>query len=252
MLSLQHLAAVGRKVRQDDLSTLGESTRKAIHRAVDAGDLITVKDLTDYTIAESKPLHDLMCDWVWHLLDGIAEANGEEAMYRILRRSQEGWMMRRTWKGFLKLTVEERVQLCAEIMRAHFCGPEQDGSIEIRDQGDRYLLVLDPCGSGGRMRRGDPVDGTGSRLQPPYSFGCTSKAWEWSWSKADVPYYCVHCALNEKLPMEWGGHPLWVTEYNPDPAQPCGWAFYKTADAIPEHYYQRLGMEKPAPGTGQY
>jgi len=62
----------------------------------------------------------------------------------------------------------------------------------------------------------------------------------------------VHCALNEKLPMEWGGHPLWVTEYDADASKPCAWVFYKRAEDIPERYYARAGHRKPATGEGQY
>ena len=63
-----------------------------------------------------------------------------------------------------------------------------------------------------------------------------------------MPYYCVHCAVNELLPMEWGGHPLWVTDYDPDASKPCAWRFYKSAEAIPEKYYARAGRKKPKPG----
>ena len=67
-----------------------------------------------------------------------------------------------------------------------------------------------------------------------------------------MPYYCVHCAVNEKLMMEWGGHPLWVTEYNPDASKPCAWRFYKRAEAIPVQFYERAGRTKPAPGEGNF
>jgi hypothetical protein len=50
--------------------------------------------------------------------------------------------------------------------------------------------------------------------------GRTSKAYPWSWSQAGVPYYCLHCAVNEILMIEWGGWPLRVTEYNPDDTNP--------------------------------
>ncbi len=160
--------------------------------------------------------------------------------------------MKRTWKGFLRLSVEERVQVTAEIMRAHHCGPQQDGALEVTEDAERYSIVMDPCGSGGRMRRGDPVDGTPSRLGPPYDFGATQEAHDWSWGQRGVPYYCVHCALNEILPMEWGGHPLWVTAYDADAAKPCAWHFYKRAEDIPEEYYTRVGRRKPKAGEGQY
>jgi uncharacterized protein YodC (DUF2158 family) len=58
--------------------------------------------------------------------------------------------------------------------------------------------------------------------------------------------------VNEIVPMELGGHPLWVTDYQTDAEKPCKWLFYKTAEAIPEKYYQRAGKQKPAAGNGKY
>ena len=252
MLRLSDFGRVGRAVRQDDPDTLGRPTPALIEQAIDGNRPDEAKALARYTLPEGKALHDLFCDWLWDLFTRVVRRHGEDELYAMLRETQGGWMVRRTWRAFLKFTVEQRLQLTAEIMRAHRSGPQQDGAIEIVEEDDRWLLRMDPCGSGGRMRRGDPVDGTPSRLGPPYDFGCTKTAHDWSWGQAGVPYYCVHCAINELLPMEWGGHPLWVTEYDPDPQKPCAWAFYQRADDIPERYYTRAGRSKPAPGEGQY
>lgn len=43
-----------------------------------------------------------------------------------------------------------------EIARAYRCGPRLDSCIEIIEEGDRYTILMDPCGSGGRMRWGTP------------------------------------------------------------------------------------------------
>ena len=252
MLRLSDLALVGRKVRQDDPETLGVPTPAMLADAIAAGRDDEARELARYTIDESKSLHDLFCDWVWNMLTEMAKRHGEQDMYETLRASQSTWMMKRAWKGYLRLPVENRVQLTAEIMRAHHCGPKQDGGITVTEDADSYAIVMDPCGSGGRMRRGDPVDGTPSRLGPPYEFGATKEAHDWSFSQKNVPYYCVHCAVNEKLMMEWGGHPLWVTEYNPDASKPCAWRFYKRAEAIPVRFYERAGRTKPPPGEGKF
>ena len=158
-----------------------------------------------YMIPEGKSLHDLFCDWIWDMLTKTAETQGEEGVYRLLRSTQETWMMKRTWKGLSKMSVEERVYVNAEVMRSHRCGPKQLGEIEIIEDEHRYSIKMDPCGSGGRMRRGDPVEGTPSRLGPPYNFGATKRGHPWSWGRKNVPYYCIHCAVNEILPIEWGG-----------------------------------------------
>ncbi len=154
-------------------------------------------------------------------------------------------MMKRTWKAFRKMPVADQVCLSAEILRSHRGGPRQDGALEIIEEEDRISIKMDPCGSGGRMRRGDPVDGSPSRIGKPYNFGATRQAYPWSWNKTGVPYYCLHCAVNEILPIEWGGHPLWVTGYSDDHQAPCYWHFYKQPDLIPEIYYTRLGFQKP-------
>jgi len=252
LLKLSELALLGREVRQDDWAELGTATPEAIVRALEEGRSQDAKRLARYLTVEGKGLHDLMCDWVWDLLTRIAERHGEEEMHRILRASQDTWMMKRTWKAFLRMPVEDRVRVTAEIARAHRCGPRQDGTVEIVEGEDRFTIRMDPCGSGGRMRRGDAVDGTPSRLGPPYHFGATQTAHPWSWGRAGVPYYCVHCALNELLPMEWGGHPLWVTEYDDDASKPCAWHFFKRAELIPDEVYERVGREKPDDGDGRY
>ncbi len=252
MLRLLHHTLLQRKMRQEVPEALGQSTTKALKAAIDEARLDDARALADYAVSESKGLHDLMCDWVYDLLDKIARRFGEQAMYELLKSAQETWMMKRSWKGYLKLGVYERVALTAEVLRSHRCGPDQDGDLQIVEDDESIRIVMNPCGSGGRMRRGDPVDGTPSRLGAPYHFGATKQPHTWSWSMQGVPYYCVHCAVNESVMMENGGHPLWVTEFDHDAEKPCAWKFYKRADDIPDIYYTRLGFKKPARGTGAY
>ena len=131
MLKLSDMTKVGRKVRQDDWRELGRATPGAAADAIDQGRQEAAKALAQYTIPEGKALHDLFCDWLWDLFTNIAERHGEEELYQTLRQTQGGWMMRRTWHGFLNLRVEERVYLTTEIMRAHRCGPDQDGGLSV-------------------------------------------------------------------------------------------------------------------------
>lgn len=245
MLRLVTSDKLRRPIREDGWKDLGRSTPEAIVKAIDEERLSDAKALARYIIPEGKALHDLYCDWIWDILTKTAENQGEEAVYRLCRATQETWMLRRTWKGLMKMSVEERVYINAEIMRSHRCGPQQDGGIDIIEEEDRISIKMDPCGSGGRMRRGDPVNKTPSRLGPPYNFGVTRKAYFWSWGRKNVPYYCIHCAINEIMPIEWGGYPLWVTGYSDDAANPCYWHFYKRPELIPEIYFKRLGFKQP-------
>jgi hypothetical protein len=245
MLRLVESDRLKRLIREDDGADLGLPTQEMIVKAIDEGRYEEAKALARYMVPEGKGLHDLFCDWIWDMLTKTAEKDGEEAAYQLCRATQKTWMMRRTWKGLLKMSVEDRVRINAEVMRSHRCGPEQDGEIEIIEEQDRISIKMDPCGSGGRMRRGDPVAGTPSRLGPPYNFGVTKQAHPWSWGLKNVPFYCIHCAINEILPIEWGGYPLWVTGYSDDASKPCYWHFYKKPDLIPDEYFNRLGFKKP-------
>ena len=187
MLKLVESERFRRLIREDDWGDLGRPTQEMIAKAIDEGRYDEAKALAGYFIPEGKALHDLFCDWIWDIFTKTSETNGEEAVYKLCRSTQETWMMRRTWKGLSKMSVEERVRVNAEVMRSHRCGPQQDGGIEVIEQDDRFSIRMDPCGSGGRMRRGDPVDGTPSRLGSPYNFGATKKAYPWSWGRKNVP-----------------------------------------------------------------
>lgn len=252
MLRLEYFARIRRELRQDDVADLGESTERRICEAIDAGDADLAKSLVRYSLAERKPIHDIYADGVWEMLTLVAKRWGETAVGEALRASGTT-MLTRTWKVFLKMSVKERVQMCAEMFRSHAFSAEPGGNgVRVEEDEEKFTIHLEPCGSGGRMRRGDPVDGTPSRLGAPYDYGATEEEHDWSWGQKDVPYYCAHCALNEIIPMELGGHPIWVTDYNPDAFKPCAWILYKDADAIPEHYYRRVGREKPKAGEGRY
>ena len=50
--------------------------------------------------------------------------------------------------------------------------------------------------------------------------------------------------------IEWGGHPLWVTEYDDDAGKPCPW--HKRAELIPQEAYERVSREKPEDGAARY
>lgn len=245
MLKFEKLDIIRRKIRQDDMKDLGVPTHDMIKRCIDEGKLDLAKELVSYTIAESKGLHDLYVDWTSDMLDKVAKKWGEEAMYQLLRDTQGTWMMKRSWKGFIKMNIYERLWLNAEVFRAHRCGPKQMGELDFTEDNEKIIMSCNPCGSGGRTRRGDPVDKTPSRYGAPYNFGKTSQAYPWSWSEKGVPYYCIHCAINEILMIEWGGWPLWVTEYVEDAGKPCAWVFYKRPETMPEKYWTRLGFKKP-------
>lgn len=235
---------LGRMIRNESFAESGVSSWVRIKEAIEEGRLDDALDLVDYLLPEGKRLHDLMCDWVYSTLDFIAKKMGEETLYEAIRYAGE--VIRRPYINHIKeLPVEKMVYLQAEGMRSHRSGPGELGNIEITEERDRYVLSFDPCGSGGRMRRKGQLDGLPPRTAPPFNLGMMSKPYPWSWGKAGVPYYCLHCCIwSEILPIEWIGYPIRITEYSDDPEKPCRFLFYKDPEQIPEHYFERVGKKK--------
>ncbi|MFC1917381.1 hypothetical protein ACFLXH_01855 [Chloroflexota bacterium] len=233
MVRLEKSNGLGRLIRQDNLDELGISTWTKIKEAIQAEKYQEALSLVDYLNPEGKRLHDVLCDSIWASETYIADNLGEEALYQSLRQTAEPH-----YKGLQKLTPEEYMLLRAESERAQRSGPGEMGDICVTEEKDRYVISLDPCGSGGRMRRE-------GRLAPPYNYGKTKKAHPWSWSKKDVPYYCLHCCIwSEIMPTEWFGYPSRITAYSDDPDAPCAFYIYKKPELIPEEYFTRIGKKK--------
>jgi len=234
-----------RTLRMEPPSELGKSSITMAIEAIDTGKFDEAKEVIKYFIPEGKGLHDLYCDWSYSWYNYIADKYGEESLYEASRVSQEPWL-----KPFCEVLmamddVYERFAWLVECMRAHRCGPQQIGDVTCIEEKERYVMEFDPCGSGGRMRRGDPVNGTPPRTGPPYNFGTFKKTYPWTWGKK-IAYYCLHCCINQIRAIELAGYPLWITEYPDDPNDVCKWIVYKSPELIPDRYWTIVGKQRPA------
>jgi hypothetical protein len=127
-------------------------------------------------------------------------------------------------------------------MRGHLSGPNRAGTITVTEEPDRYVLSFDACGTGGRMRRGDPLVGSGSRLEAPYHFLNVRGAYDWTWNRSGVCAYCAHCSVvNQILPIEGLGRPMRMTEYPENADDPCRWIIYKDRDSFPDQAFISVG-----------
>ena len=77
--------------------------------------------------------------------------------------------------GRTRRRVFRNAYLSFEAMRGHLCGPERRGELDVEEDDDKVVIEFDPCGSGGRMQRGDLVEGTGPRAEEPYNLGVTTR-----------------------------------------------------------------------------
>lgn len=206
-----------------------------------------------------RRLHDRWADLLSGVLTVVARRFGEDALEPCYRHVLEPYVDERYMVYDLRLqeyadTVYRNLYTTAEAMRAHLCGDGRRGDIELEEHDDRWEFRFDPCGSGGRVVRGDDVEQTGPRPEPPYEFGTTQAPHDWAWNEQGVCYYCAHCCFAlERLPAERWGHPVRVVDpplyRGPgQPAEPlrCQWTVYKTVEAIPAGAYERIGLTKPS------
>jgi hypothetical protein len=210
-----------------------------------------------------RQLHDRHADFQSGLLALVARLFGEPRIEDCYRYVLEPYLQERyapfdVRRQPYEETLERNLYLAFEAMRAHLVGGERRGEIELEEHEDRFVLSFDPCGSGGRSQRGDPIERTGSRAEAPYEFGVTRTEHDWAWNERGVCYYCAHCCLAlERWPAEQWGHPIRVVDSplyphetsGPEPKK-CTWTIYKSLDAIPAEAYSRIGLEKPEPTTG--
>lgn len=220
--------------------------RAAIDAAVGAGDINGFNRLLDQYLLQARLIHDVICDWAWSLLSVMMRTWGEAVLGEVLRVTEEPWVTVR-YEKIREMSVADSLRLTVEGMRGHFSGPNRVGGISVKEESDRYVLSFDACGTGGRMRRGDPVAGSGSRLDPPYNFLNIQGAYPWTWNRQGVCAYCSHCAVvNQILPIEGLGRPMRMTEYPDNPNDPCRWIVYKNPNAFPDQAFAAVGKTREA------
>lgn len=150
--------------------------------------------------------------------------------------------------------LETLMYVACEAMRGHLSGPERTGDFELEELADRFILRFDACGSGGRTIRGDWLENTPARMEPPYNWRVAEEERDWNHFTKGVCLYCAHCViLMEHMPMDRFGYPVRVvdppvypdTNRDPNVRQKCQWTMYKDPTSAPEEVYTRSGRTKP-------
>ncbi|MET0773716.1 MAG: hypothetical protein ABWZ82_11570 [Candidatus Limnocylindrales bacterium] len=185
--------------------------------------------------------HDGLVTWIQSLLTDIADTFGEEAVLESVTLAYEHlWKPR--YARWSEMTPEERLQLSVEGMRGgHLSGPRHRGDVGVTDEGDRYVMSLDPCGSCGILRRGDPDSGRPSQRpagnEVPHA---------WTWGRTGMSWYSIHSPIAlEYLQMIEGRSPLRPLEDCDLPDLPCRWFIYKDPDGARSIDYERMGFRPP-------
>lgn len=229
----------------------------ALRRAVEKGQTV---DVIKSLLVDMKEVwriaHDLDVDYLLGLYNAVMGEYGEDAIREMYEdHTLKDWFEKRysrfdvskhDWEDTHPLLTF----LSFEAMHGHLCGEGREGDVEYEDFEDRIELQFDPCGSGGRAYRGEPLEGTGPRMEAPYRYKVIEGAHDFTWNKTGVCTYCAHCCiLTEKMPAEKFGYPVRIVEpptYPDGKNAKCKYIIYKNPRDIPARYYHRVGLEKPA------
>lgn len=145
-------------------------------------------------------------------------------------------------------SLQTNLYVAFESMRGHLVGPERLGDIEYEEDEEKFTFRFDPCGSGGRILRGDTVEGTPARTSEPYGWGVVQGEHDFAWNKRGVCYYCTHCCVvMQQKPIEAFGYPVRVVEppiYPDKTDAKCTWHVYKDPLKVPERFYEEVGVDK--------
>ena len=119
----------------------------------------------------------------------------------------------------------------------------------VTEEEDRFVFHLDPCGSGGRLNRGEMLGGNRYR----YGSGMLREIEEPSsltFQRGPFPAYCIHCAATNRdqfLGKPWGF--LIDGDSICPPAYTCRQYLYKkTAPRLaPPHLLAQVGLRRAEP-----
>jgi hypothetical protein len=202
-----------------------------------------------------RQMHDRDVDHIYGLMSEIASRFGERelaAMWDAIigdlfaSRYAKFDIAQYSWDESLWTNL----YLVMEAMRGHLVGPGRKGNFEFEEDDERFTFRFDPCGSGGHTIRGDEVEGTPPRMEPPYGWGVTTEEHDFAWNTKGVCYYCSNCCVVMQLkPIDAFGYPVRVVEpptYPSTSEAKCTWHVYKDPTHVPEGYYRAVGREKPA------
>ena len=165
-----------------------------------------------------RQCHDRDVDHTYALMSLVKEQLGEPAIRRMYDRVLLPLFVWRYEKFDIDKhpwddALETLMLVACEAMRGHLVGPERTGDFELIETEDRFILRFDPCGSGQRTIRGDWVENTPARMEPPYNWTVTTEPASWNHYEPGVCLYCVHCiVLMEEMPIDRFGYPVRVVD----------------------------------------
>jgi len=158
-----------------------------------------IRHLIENQLDEWIPWHDYMVRWLEYVFAWVAENFGLDYYDEFMAQTYDT-AFSAIYGLFQQLeTDEEAVAMLAKVWNYHVA------KFRVEEEESRFRFVLDPCGSGGRLYRGEMhLDSFhyGDELSP-----LVEDKHKIAFNRKEAPHYCTHCASSNR-DMFLGGGPL--------------------------------------------
>lgn len=154
-----------------------------------------IADLLQGQRKEWKPWHDFSIVWLEYFYATALQKGGPDYLDDMLAQTYEPAFH----AGFPRYAALENDALVAEIAKTwnYHCA-----DFTVTEEDDRFVFRLDPCGSGGRLFRGEiwrDMFHYGEPLSPlmdqPHNI---------NFNRQQAPTYCTHCAASNRAQLKDG------------------------------------------------
>lgn len=195
---------------------------------------------------EWMPWHDFAVVWLAHLYAAALEIGGQPYLDELLALTYEPAFV----AGFPRYAALDDEALAREIARTwnYHCA-----DFRLHEEDERFVFTLDPCGSGGRLLRGQmwrDMFHYGAPLSP-----LIAEPQPINFMRRDAPSYCTHCAASNRVQLRGAADPAVPLFFVIDghvqvaPGMPCRTYVYKRGadrSRVDSALFHQVGLSAPA------
>lgn len=179
---------------------------------------------------EALVLHDGLMSRVSALLSIVYDQFGDTELQRVLNIVMKPEAMDPDGK----LPFREKVENIMTFTRCHLL------PFSVTEDEEKVTFMPDPCPSGARLIRN-------GHYEAPRNNAMVSDVGPLTYGRAELPVYCCHEPAMELSSILKTGVPLFLVDPPEDVGiSPCKIYVYKNPEDIPERYFERVGLAKPA------
>lgn len=206
-----------------------------------------IEPLLDGQRKDWMPWHDFGIVWLEYFYATALEHGGADYLDQMLAQTYEPAFV----AGFARygaMDDEALVRAMALTWNYHMA------DFRLHEEADRFVFILDPCGSGGRLLRGsvwrgmfhygEPLSAT---MPEPHAI---------NFLRRDAPTYCTHCAASNRAQLRQVADPAVPLFFVIDghaqlqAGQPCRMFTYRKSaprDRVDPALLRQIGLEPAAP-----